>query len=230
MNPADFRAQLEEDLAWRLDEVRLLRNQLRNIPSESDRRRYRKAIVLVLYSHFEGFSKLAFSMYAAAINEQRIRCADANPYLVAASLDDVFRALLDPNKKADVFRRELPDDAPLHRFARRVEFIQELSRIYDKPVALPIDEVVDVESNLKPIVLRKILFRLGFAPDQFSADEGAIHRLLGRRNNIAHGAERGGVDEEELKVLETVTTRIQSRLMIELTHALVEQRYLKDVA
>jgi MAE_28990/MAE_18760-like HEPN len=230
MNPADFRAQLEEDLSWRLDEIRLLRNQLVNISSEADKLRYRKAIILVLYSHFEGFCKTAFSTYANAVNERRIRCGDANPSLVAASLDTVFRALSDPNKKADIFRRQLPDDVPLHRFARQVEFIQGITDINDKPVELNPDEVVDMESNLKPVVLRKILYRLGLSPNQFSTDEGNMHRLLGRRNNIAHGAERGGVEQDELETLESLTLRIQTRVMIELTEALSQQKYLKTAA
>ena len=230
MTPDDFRAQLEDDLAWRQDEIRLLRNQLTSVGYEQDRRRFRKAIILMLYSHFEGFCKLAFSTYAKAINEEQIRCGDANPTLVAASLDDVFRALLDPNKKADVFRRELPHDAPLHRFARQVEFLEALDELHEKLVTLPVDEVVDMESNLKPIVLRKVLYRLGFPPDYFAADEGALHRLLGRRNNIAHGAQRGGIEQEELDTLEAATIRIQSRVMIELTTALVDRQFLKKAA
>ncbi|HEX8321519.1 MAE_28990/MAE_18760 family HEPN-like nuclease [Longimicrobium sp.] len=230
MNSADFRAQLEGDLAWRLDELRLLRNQLSNIPVESDRLRYRKAIILVLYSHFEGFCKTAFGTYANAVNEQKIRCEDASPFLVAASLDRVFKALSDPNKKADIFRRAAPDDAPLHRFARQVEFIEGIADVNSTTVSLNVDEVIDMESNLKPIVLRKILFRLGLAHDQFAADEGAISRLLGTRNNIAHGAERGGIDQDELDALEALTLRVQTRIMIGLTDALSHRKYLKAAA
>jgi HEPN superfamily RiboL-PSP-like protein len=51
----------------------------------------------------------------------------------------------------------------------------------------PLLDEQPVESNLKPVVLRKILFRLGFPPETFASHEGTIHRLVNRRNNIAHG-------------------------------------------
>jgi len=212
---------------WRLEELHLIRNQLINIPDEGDRRRYRKALVVMLYSHFEGFCKLAFSTYAQAVNGEGLTCCEANSFIAAATLDDVFRALLDTHKKSDLFRRELPHDAPLHRFARQVEFVDALREVGTRPVVLPIDEIVDVESNLKPVVLRKILFRLGFPPETFAAHEGVIHRLLNRRNNIAHGVERAGIDETEYQSLEKVTTEVMTSVMTEITRALAERRFVK---
>ena len=227
MSPSDLRAQLEEDLLWRLDELHLIRNQLVNIADEEDRRRYRKTLVVMLYSHFEGFCKLAFSTYAQAVNNERLICQEANSFITAATLDDVFRALLDTNKKCDLFRRELPHDAPLHRYARQVDFVDAIRDIDSRLVVLPVDEIVDVESNLKPIVLRKILFRLGFPPETFAAHEGVIHRLLNRRNNIAHGVERGGIDEAEYQSLEKVTTVLMTSVMAEITRALAERRFVR---
>ncbi len=230
MNAGDLRAQLEEELAWRQDEMRLLRNQLGSISLDADRRRYCKAMVVMLYSHFEGFCKLAFSAYAQAINDEEITCAEANNFIAAASLDQVFRALLDPNRKSDVFRRALPNDAPLHRFARQVEFLDAIDQVHGQQVVIPVDEVVDTDANLKPIILRKILFRLGFPPDTFAAQEGVIHQLLGRRNNIAHGVERAGLDLVEYERLEGVTLEVITRIMAELTRALAEREYLRHAA
>ena len=60
MDLDDVIAQIEEELTWRMDELRFLRNQLANIPDEKNKKRYRKTLIVMLYSYYEGFSKSAF--------------------------------------------------------------------------------------------------------------------------------------------------------------------------
>ena len=47
-------------------------------------------------------------------------------------------------------------------------------------VDIPADKVVDPESNLKPDVIRKTLFRLGFQHDTFHPHEATVHQLLNK--------------------------------------------------
>ena len=89
MSPEDFRAQLQYDLEWREREFTLLINQLSNM-SQDDKKIYRKTLLVMLYSHFEGFCKFAFQTYLKLINEERIARSDANEYIIASSLLDVF--------------------------------------------------------------------------------------------------------------------------------------------
>ena len=51
----NIRTQLEGELKWRLDEIHFLHNQQNHISNEKDQNCYRKALVVMLYSHFEGF-------------------------------------------------------------------------------------------------------------------------------------------------------------------------------
>ena len=71
-----IRAELEQDLAWRVDEIRFLQNQGSAL-GEDDKRRYRRALVLILYSHFEGIanfhSRFAFG-YRIAVGVKCLRC------------------------------------------------------------------------------------------------------------------------------------------------------------
>jgi len=60
MDLADIRAQLESELTWRQNEMRLLHNQLEFIEKYEEKKRYRKSLVVMLYSHYEGFCKTAF--------------------------------------------------------------------------------------------------------------------------------------------------------------------------
>ena len=67
MNLADIRAELEDELRWRTEELRFFKNQLSDFRSDDERNRFRRALVVMLYSHFEGFWKAAFSIYVKAL-------------------------------------------------------------------------------------------------------------------------------------------------------------------
>src|SRR4051812_37690993 len=99
MNLADIRAELEDELRWRLEELQFFKNQLSDLRTDDQRDRFRRALVVMLYSHFEGFWKTAFSIYVRAINNEGIMCRDALHNLVAATLFDLIGGLTDPHKK-----------------------------------------------------------------------------------------------------------------------------------
>ena len=223
---ADAWTEIESDYAWRSDEIRFFQNQLTNIVSEFEKDQFRRAIILILYSHFEGFCKFAFSLYVNVVNMQSIKCEDANYAIAAASLADLFDALRNNDKKNEVFRNSLPNDEKLHRFARDRNFIQESGDFNNRVVLIP-DHVVDTESNLKPVVLRKNLFRLGFAYDAFEGIEGEISKLLNFRNRIAHGASRDGITAQDLEQLSTAAYKIMDEIKSTVMNALTNREYLR---
>ena len=224
MNLTALRAELEADRAWREQEIRTFQNRGSTIGDEEELKRYRRALVLLLYAHYEGFCKFAFTLYATAINSSGISCGDCVRSLAAASLNDMFRNLRNPQKKCDLFRRELPDDAKLHQFAREREFIERTAEVERRPVKIP-DDVVDTESNLTPVVLKKNLYRLGLPHDQFEAHDGEIHQLLNLRNGVAHGDLKDGVEETAYMRLRAATFAIMSGLGAGIMKALSEKAY-----
>lgn len=226
MNLSDIRAQLEAELTWRQDEMRLLRNQLSNINNEDEKKRYRKALVVMLYSHYEGFSKIAFDIYVGAINQEHVCCSDVNDYIITLSFADIFKALEIPNSKCKIFKPILPDDAKLHRFCRQVNFISGLNNFLNAQVNIP-GSVIDTESNLSREVLRKTLFRLGFPYNAFEKHEYQIKDLLEARNGIAHGSYQGGIDEDVYIKFEKFTYEIMSELTDIIMQALIDQIHLK---
>lgn len=229
MRLSDIRIQLEEDLSWRSDEIRLLRNQLAYIKDEEDQLRYRKALVVMLYSHYEGFCKAALSIYADAINQENTTCGDVTECIAAASLAHVFKEFDNPFKKASFFKDDLPNDSELHRFARQAELLYRLGEVWKQPVSIPTEVVVDTESNLKPIVLRKILYRLGFTYNAFKDKEASINELLNRRNNIAHGVQKLGIDANEYEGIEKITFSIMDALLRMIVDALNNKIYKKEL-
>lgn len=229
MKLADVRAELEEELTWRLEEIRFFKNQLGELRKDEERERYRRAMVVMLYSHFEGFWKMAFMIYVNAINSCRVRCSEATESLVAASFSDLFEALADSGRKSDHFRRNAPDDTKLHRFSRHAEFVGRFHEFTSKTIVIEPENVVDTESNLKPSVIRKNLFRLGFKHDAFKKHEGTVDWLLQWRNEIAHGATRSGVKDSEYEPLELAVVDVMKSVLQFVYDSLKDKRYLRYV-
>lgn len=223
---AEFRAEMEAEREWREREMRQLRNQLSQLSSDDHRKTARKALVVMLYAHFEGVCKALLSMYVNRINHLGLRVDEVVPHIGAASLSEVFNALREPNKKCAEFARQLPNDTALHRFAREREFIEVAWKIAHRSVQIDVDEVVDTESNLKPVVLKKILFRLGLDPDLVRPWERTIHILLNRRNDVAHGTARAGIEENEYTNLEQAVSSVVDDIVKAIFDAVVHKEYL----
>lgn len=228
MDIVDIRSQIENELTWRQNEIRFLKNQLSLISSENNKRKYRKALVVMLYSHYEGFCKTTFLIYVDSINRLGIKRIDSNDFIKTVSLADVFKAYGNLDKKCALFKNTLPSDEKLHLFSRQVDFVNMINPLWNDAVEIP-ESVVDTESNLKPIVLRKILFRLGFPYDCFNNYEGKINYLLEKRNNIAHGSEQDGLPEKEYSEVEKATFTIMEEIMKLVVQALENKEYLKVV-
>src|SRR5580704_7509732 len=111
-------AQLEQELSWRHDEIRLLSNTRNALRRESERDQFRRAQLVMLYAHAEGFCKIAFLIYIKAINDSGVACSTVNDELVASAFSDLFHALEFGDAKGKVFTSPLPTDPKLHVASR----------------------------------------------------------------------------------------------------------------
>jgi hypothetical protein len=229
MNFPDLWAEIEADQAWREEEMRVLHNQLARLGSEAEKDQFRRALILMLYAHFEGFCRFAFELYRRSINAEHLSLRRVNIAIAAASLGDVFSALRDPNKKCSLFRNEMPDDFEIHRFARDREFVERVFEASRRPASIP-DSVLRVDANLNPAVLRRVLFRLGFDHDMFAHFDAEIHRLLATRNAIAHGAFRSGVLGKDYEEVRQACLEIMTSVKNEIMAALHRRTYLRSVS
>jgi hypothetical protein len=226
MNSAELWAEIEADQAWRLDEIRFFQNRLSDLDSEDEKSQFRRALILILYAHFEGFFKFALAHYIRAINQIDLTCREAQPALAAATMADVFRDLRNPNSKCPEFRNTLPEDAKLHRFARDKEFVERFESFEQRRVNIA-DDVIDIESNLTPPVIRKNLYYLGFPSDKFAAFEGHVNKLLAYRNPIAHGETRKGIKAEDYEALRDAAYEIMHAIKRDIMQAIETREYLR---
>jgi hypothetical protein len=157
----------------------------------------------------------------------KIKCNDASFIVAAASLTNVFKALRNVQSKHPVFARLLPDDTKLHLLARESEFIEKFESVVASTIELP-DDVVDTESNLSSVILKKNLFKLGLNfPALKKEQEAQLNKLLGIRNAIAHGDILKVPKHEEVLEYADLAFRTMSFLQLEIYRALTEQVYLR---
>lgn len=226
MTADELRAALETELAWRQEELAFFKNQL-NETQEVNKDRYRKSLVLILYSHMEGFIKICLQTYIQYINSQELNRGEVNTQLMVAGLHKEFVAYENLDRKCEIFRRELPEDAKLHRLFRRVDFMDNVEGFKAEKLIID-DQLVDTESNLWYIVLQKNLYKIGLPVDLFKDYHSDIDSLVHRRNSIAHGNFRAGVREQEFAKWESKVSSIISGITVVIYDFANKKKYLSN--
>ncbi|HTN30373.1 MAG TPA: MAE_28990/MAE_18760 family HEPN-like nuclease [Pseudomonas sp.] len=190
----EIASQLEIESTWRRTEYTQVKNALySNSSREEDKESFNKSLILLLYSNYEGFCKSAFAIYIEGINSLHLKRKEVKSTIRASSLQPVFDAYDQLDRKGKFFRNTLPDDTALHRLCRRTEFIDSMSDLNEAIVKLDPDKITDAESNLKPHILKKILYKSGLNAESVNNYEPLLSKVVNIRNAIAHGAQRGGI-------------------------------------
>ena len=224
MTANELRAQLEAELAWRQEELAFFKNQLNEI-SEPNRDKYRKSLVLILYSHMEGYIKICLQTYVQYINAQNLKRIDVNIGLAVASMNKEFMDYENVERKSTVFRKKLPEDSRLHRLYRRVDFMEKVEGFKEKKLFID-DQIIDTQSNLWYIVLQKNLYKIGLPIDLFDCYKKDIDALVNRRNSIAHGDIRSGVTKLEFANWKNKVSEMLSRVTMLVYDYANNERYL----
>ncbi|TAE00777.1 MAG: hypothetical protein EAZ97_04990 [Bacteroidetes bacterium] len=246
MNIKDIESDIKAQFKKRCREMLFLESLLESIANETAKEIYRKSLVVMLYSHFEGFFKqILDDYYVDLINEEKIPLYQASYAIQVSSLLTVFKDLQDITNKSALFKNDLPDDKDLHLFSRRLEFTEKFDEIFGvntngKIIKIPVANqnkrkkgedhikgLVDTESNLKLSVIRKILFQLGLPYDEFKIYDSSINQLLHNRNEIGHGTFTKGIEKGLYKSLRLSSYKICLGIKNLVLSALKNQEYLK---
>lgn len=217
---------LEGDRRSREGEIRLVERLIGGARTEAEREMLQRSLVLLTYAHLEGYCKFALLSYAAAVNAQNIKCSQASYPLAAAGLSKLFSALRNPSSKHKFFNRAFPEDTQLHLIWREQVFVEAIDGVGDEVLDLS-DDLVDTQSNLSANVLRKMLFKLGFAYPIIDQHEGNLGLLLGIRNAIAHGDRLRVPKPEQLRDCVAAAIAIMEFLQLEVYGALYDRAFLR---
>lgn len=226
MSLQNFLAEMEDDYGWREQELVDLDNAETEISSVSEEM-YRRATILLVYAHMEGFCQFCLLHYVRFVNQQELTCGEVSYRIAASCMKDVFHDLRYPESKTNDL--DVPDakESSLVTLAREDIFLEKISQFYEEKAQLS-DKVVDLESNLKPIVLRKNLFRLGLSYSLFDDYMGDIHRLLRVRNDIAHGSRKSGIKKNEYEEMRDSGKKVMEGVKHEISQAVKESRFCRD--
>lgn len=223
---AEIFADIEQDRALREGEIKLLQSIIGQRKDEKEQRSIRRSLILVVYSHFEGFCKFVLGAYAEAINARAVTCDSAKPILVSTSLARPFVELIDKNTTLRVLKDNRVPDPDVDDLHRRKVFLEELDGLFETIVRIP-DSAIDTQSNLKPIVLKRLLFRLDLDFSFVDAISGDINKLLGVRNAIAHGDVLKAPNQTDLDQYIAMSFDVMSELQNAVLSALNNKAYLK---
>ncbi len=225
MEANELRTELERELAWRQEELAFFKNQLNEVRDE-DKDKYRKSLVLMLYSHMEGYIKICLQIYIQYINDQHLIRKDVEIGLMVASMHKEFMAYDNLDRKCEMFRKVLPDDTRLHRLYRRVDFMESIDGFRELELNID-DQIIDTESNLWYIVLQKNLYKIGLPITIFDDCQSDIDALVNRRNSIAHGNFRSGVTDKEFSKWERKVNEVLSGVKRLIYNYVNNKMYLK---
>lgn len=227
LNVDEMRALMESDLLWREEEFIFFKNQLSNITDDNKKNTYRKSLVLILYSHLEGFIKTCLLTYIQYLNSLCIKNTEVVSGLKASSLDQEFIKFNDKELHfKEIRNKDGTFDGVLDRFYRRVELIDGLDSMNSKQLKLD-DSVINTESNLWYVVLQKNLYKIGLPINLFENNKNGIDALVSRRNTIAHGSMTAGISEAEFSKWESNTKNIMTSILITLFDYAKNKKYLK---
>jgi hypothetical protein len=167
----DLNDALSTDLVWRkkeLSEVKGLIEARTNSPQRHNA--LIRSGVCILYSHWEGFVKLAANSYLEYVRSQKLTYKELSSNFLALAMKEKLKEAND-TKKPSLY-------IPVCDF-----FLSELNQ----RCLLPRD-VISTASNLSSEILKEIANILGIDSSFYSTKSIVIDsQLLKRRNEIAHG-------------------------------------------
>lgn len=228
-SPEEVFQEIESDRAVREAELRLIENLLAKTPDEVERKMLRRSLVLLAYSHVEGFCKFSLITYVRAVNSLNLPCARATPPLVALTLSRVFAALRDVNSKHQYFARSLSEDKDLHRLERERVFIERYEEIVENQVQIQ-DDVIDTKSNLNSVVMKRNLYQVGLGYRVLGEHGSTLDMLLGVRNAIAHGDSIKDPKPNEIQTYVSLSFKLMGFVQLEIYEALRNKAYQRNAA
>jgi len=205
--------KLAEDLAWRKKELSEIKSLIESKTVSKQRHNVLlRSGVCILYSHWEGFVKLAASSYLEYVRAKKLNYNELSSNFLALAMKSKLREINETNKSSLYI--------PVCNF-----FLSELNQrcILPEP-----KDAISTASNLSSDILKEITCILGIDFSFYATKTVLIDiSLLKRRNEIAHGNyseldrdEYIDLQEEVIGMLEIFRTQIEN--------AAIEKKFMRN--
>lgn len=159
--------EIDDEMSWRRMEIHYLKSLLKQKRNSKEKDALEKSVILVSYSHWEGFVKSISMYYLSYITFLALPKNKMSTNLIASCLIRVGEN---------------------QNMATKIKELHKVLTDDNYKLAFNIDRLVDAESNLNSIVLDKILVNIGASTSAFDTKAIFIdYVLLKNRNEFAHG-------------------------------------------
>lgn len=181
---AELQESIDNDIAQRKKELINLKGLLLNAKAKNELL-LAKCLVVMSYSHWEGFVKTATKIYMKYVKFQGL---NANQYSQELRSALTYRQIMKTSDSV-VNKIRLTEDCLYNNIALNVD----------------VDDLCDTESNLSFDVLKKILYNVGLRTSAFDTKEIYINeKIVGDRNKFAHGEIRAYDSIDAIDIADTV--------------------------
>ncbi len=204
----DLQDAIDKEHSWRLKEIHDLKSLVKTKKNQNsiETNVFSKSLVLISYSHWEGFVKNAARYYLSYIQFISLNKSQLSNRLVASF---VFQLTLSNKNRSE-------------KIASIMEGIADPSYKF----SINIDELVDAESNLTSGILEKILSNIGIQTNAFKTKSQYIDSVILKfRNDYAHGGfeyinadQAIEISEKVLELMSLFKTEIENSLCLKKYH------------
>ncbi|MBD1810553.1 MAE_28990/MAE_18760 family HEPN-like nuclease [Microcoleus vaginatus DQ-U2] len=203
--------RLATDLAWRKKELSEMKSliEAKNVSDQRHKALVRSG-VCILYSHWEGFVKLAANSYLEYVISKKLTYQELSSNFLALAMKEKLKEAKETHKPSLYI--------PVCEF-----FISQLNQ----RCILPKD-VISTASNLSSEILKEITYILGIDFSIYSTKSVLIDtKLLKTRNEIAHGNYLV-FDREEYLELHREIIGMLDIFRTEIENAAIQEKFRRD--
>ncbi len=196
----DLSDQFDGDLIWRRKELSSMKLAIQNSSVET-RAVLLRALVTMMYAHWEGYVRFCAQKYFEHISLKRLRFSELERQIYS----NRFIGRLDPFRTNNV------------SITSRVKTVNDILDSAEKKFTKLDQNLIDTKSNLSSKVMVDICVVCGVDPHEFLGQEFFIDNiLLARRNAIAHGRQEYiGFDEIDTLVEKVLNLMNHFRTLLE---------------
>jgi MAE_28990/MAE_18760-like HEPN len=168
----DLQNSLDEDFAWRIKELSLLKSKIPNTPNrDALQDALIRAGITMLYAHWEGFVKCGAENYLNYVSLKKLRHDQLKSCFVALCLKKKINEVENTNK-----------------FDLQTAAVDFMLQQLNERAYIPYEGIIQTKSNLSFFVFRDICTVIGIDYKKYQLKETLIDQeLLQFRNSIAHG-------------------------------------------
>ncbi|HTN37109.1 MAG TPA: MAE_28990/MAE_18760 family HEPN-like nuclease [Arachidicoccus sp.] len=187
----ELQDKLDQDIQWRKKEIVDFKFIIEKNRNSTNMVPLVRGGIALGYAHWEGFIKMASTIFISFISTKKIPLDNMQLNFVALS-----------------YLKRLNKGHGIEECIKLIDDILNSGQITCKILD---NDVIDTKSNLKFNVLKVILISLGFDESHFAAHENFIDKkLVEPRNDIAHGTYRDIVYDDFNIVYENVIPLMES--------------------